>query len=857
MAQERQSLQSDILVPDDIVILLDGSVKTVARSMKSDDALRTLNYRLLSLRPADLDSLDQARNKISQAITDIEAGKFDLMFAVVAVRQKPNSDHVHEATTIRDQSLTHLRSIQCDDQLLAEILDKGKSALAADHDLRIQPTSDSLIQEAATYLNAQNSPITGGMDRLFTAERIPLLLCNEANSNIVARLPGYTGNIKPTDAAYVYLSSSFFDVKTAKPGRDQLAFNQILFDQVLSRGLGVLATADVAKMLAVDMQKINYELDRKRSDVVRYNKTNRRSIEMFDDAETTARTKLRVGPEAASNITHDDMSSIAGQVHHLLTYYQDPKDKEQIKNRFDHTIAFHDRLVAAIDFSVDGRILNFALPQTHAVSDIEDNVGPPLTAQGAVDRATTFARQKLPDHYRLRSYLKPTPDHQIDVKLTNDAGETHERIINLRQPNAEAALDIKRQVQAQLLDMPGIVPYRGPQKEGNYVVNLDELIPATPARHRIAPKYGEYHLKLDWRDCNEEVVLPLGVHYSAENREEATRRAEFVLEQLQNARAINEGRTHLPLTKRDIIDRLRVHVQQQNGRWDERTHGEIGDFPIALRFPFSKPGAAQESWLQIGELKTDGDPNYTWILPVSVIVNGQRLANASTHVNLHVRERSVAEQRAIDAVNHMMRIVSSLPPDAQWAIDPEHPRHLLNLSEAARTAELHLIDTNRLTDIQNELRSPYQQDLRVELVGEPVVAEGKQTFSLGIVRGGDHGLAEPVLANKEFNQPPVTVQRKFTVPVSQAADIQAFTDSINRTFRDVIREEYDPRSSLNYDAENIRKLKTPRHFNPNFAPNVFDRAIETHLKNFPDIESLDLHTSRARSRLAEAPTRLK
>jgi len=848
VVQEQKPLRCDILVPDDVVVLLDNSVKTVARAVHPTDPLQTYQYRLLALRPADLESPDKAREKIRFAITAIESGTFDAMFVNAARLQHPQVISAQgQAISLREHSLTHLRQLLEDQASLTNVLREGKRAVDADRVIGVHATDEAQIEQVAAYLSRSNSPITAQMDRLFTAERVPIMLHDNANSAAMRRVPGQDGPLRKDVGAHIYLSPILPNAASRDYHILSLQFNTVLFDELTSKQLGILRDEDITRASGTELSRVRYYLDRKRQDIGRYNKSSGKLIAMFPDSLEMAKRKAQSTSAARNTVNYDDATATFAEAHHLLTFYQDQADQSRIRDRFDTVVEFHDKAMQELDRRIDERLRGAVLPPPippQAIASTEVDTGQPLDAAEAIRRANSFATKQLPSHYKLRSYLVPTKDHRIVIKLTNDAGDTVERPIKISQPNAETALDIKRRVQAHLLDMPGIVPYRGPRKEGSYHVNLDELIPASAERHRISPRYGEYRLKIDWRDRNEEISIPLGVQYAAENRDEANERAQFVLRQLANARLENPERSHLPLTKRDLIDQLREHVQQRGGQWDERTHGEIDGFPVALRFPFSRPGMQQESWLQIDDLKTDGDPNYTWVLPVNVVVNGTRLANASTHINLHVRDRKTAEERAIGAVNHMMRTVSNLPANAEWAIDPERPNYLLDLTEAARNAAPHLIDTNRLTDIQNELRSPFQKDLRVQLVGEPVVADGMQTFTLGIARGGDQGLAEPVLANTGRGEPPSSVQRRFSVPVSRASDIPAFADAVNRTFREVISEEYDPRSSLNYDAENLRKLKTPRPFRPSFAPNVLDRAIDTHLPNHPEMTALDVHASR-------------
>ncbi len=846
MDQRPKTLQSDILAPDDVVVLIDGNVKTVAQSYLVYDDDLTCNFRLLSLRPEELGNHDHVKQKILATIDQIAAGGHDALF----VRAATLNNNEESAGLIRDTILDSLHQIATDETRLGEFIESAKKSLKETYDSGIYPTDSKAIEDLRSHLIRSGGMLPEVVDRLYHAEGVPFVVMSDHNVTIMdKRKPVGILN----EPAHLI---SIPDEKSSLSDEGQRTRHLSLINAMTLLGLtdkrrNIFSDKDIKSIPGMDYSRVKYYMERKRGDVQRHNRTGK-PIYMLP-AESVASSQRLNGLLDYDHKDHYDEIGTFKEAHFLLNYYQEEPQKSKLRERFDPVVEYHDAVMGKITQNAEERLQALRIPPRVTVEREQEEQHPktPLTADEAIARADRFARSTLPGHYKLRSYLQPTSDHRIALKLTDDAGDTVEKVITLAEPNAERALDIKRRVQAHLMDIPGVVPYRGPSKEGSYHVAMDELVPTAPPRSRVSPKYGEYRVKLDWRDPNEEMSIPLGVQHSEANHDEALRRAEEVSKQLNEARQANAGHTHLPLTKRDIIDHLRQHVQQQGGRWDERTFGEIDQFPTMLRFPFAQRGHQQDSWLQIEELRTDGDPNYTWILPINVVVNGQRLANASTHVNLHVRDRHAAEERAIETVNRLMQQINALPPQSQWAIDPERPTHLLELSEPARNASPNLIDKNRLTDLQNELRSPFQKDLTIQAVGEPTEQDGLIHFSLAIVRGREHGVTEPVLAKRGDDAPPVSVLRRFAVPVAHREDIPRFVEVVNNTFRNVIGEEYDPRSARNYDAEQLRKLKTPKPFNPNYAPNVFDRAIETHLPNFTEVSNLDEHVRRARSERPE------
>ena len=143
MVQESRSLQTDVLAPDDVLVLLDGSVNTVARSIRSPQELHTLNYRLFSLRPDELEDTSRAKVKIAAAISAIEAGSFDAMSTRAAAVQRNGEEVGPEPHELRDEALKQLQKLLGNDQTIRSVLEKGKVAVQQTRAKGILPIKDS------------------------------------------------------------------------------------------------------------------------------------------------------------------------------------------------------------------------------------------------------------------------------------------------------------------------------------------------------------------------------------------------------------------------------------------------------------------------------------------------------------------------------------------------------------------------------------------------------------------------------------------------------------------------------------------------------------------------------------------
>ena len=852
VAQELRSLQSDILAPDDVLVLLDGTVTNVTDAMRPLDRSKQLNFRLFSIRPSDLDKPEIVKASIKTAQASIENGLFDAMFLDASATMSPKKQPDPEvASKLKTDSQRILRTIEDDPTTLALTIAFGKNAVQKAHALGIRPTDERDFQHYHALLTQHGNLLPTSFDSLFASKRIPFIISQAANTT--ALRPQLTPGEEK--ANFVFFER-FYDETNSKHGKlDILTTSRMIVGLADSLRLDIVSNKQLASLPGIDFSRVKYYMDRKRPEINRYN-NNGHLIHMHAPENDVRAKRSRGGIPDGFDISaaYNELGTLS-ESHFLLEAFRDEPERSTIRDRFDAVIKFRDEAISDSSQRIDEYLNQCKLPTVSPVQNLDEPLEhprTPITVEAAISRVDRFARSQLPSHYRLRSLFQATPNHPIVLKLTDDTGHTAESTITTFEPDATRALDIKRRVQAHLLDIPGIAPYRGPLKEASHNIALDELLPSAPGRQRVTPKYGEYRLRIAWDQPKEEISISLGLNYSADNQPEAERRAAFVEQEITRLRDANPNSQCLPITKRDLCDSLRNHVRAHGGAWEELTHGQIDGFPASLRFPFAGRGHEQDSWLQIDALKTDGNPNLTWVLPIHVIVNGQKLANASTHVNLHVRDRQAAEARAIETVNRMMTIVSELPNHAQFAVDPELPRRLHGLSEAARAAAPHLIDTNRLKDIQNELRSPHQQDLTVRVIGEPRLVNGKQEFALGIFRGAENGVMEPVLEQPDLNQPPTAVRRSFAIDADKTDAVPNFEQNVRQTFQSIINEEYDPRSSRNFDREHMRKLKAPRPFHPDYAPLVLDDAIGSNLASSPAVTPVEPASYQARGRTHRA-----
>lgn len=848
-------IRSDVVGADGVVLLIHGKIASVFESLEPEQNLfDSYNYSLVALRPSDLDDREKVRQKLSDALKAVVSGDFDPIFRKAARVLGPDG---HTPESIRLAAAQILAQHLGSPAELDEVILKFKAAVKEAHHLGVSPSDDGKLNALRSYLESDRSPLTASLDRYLAAERVPFIIYGQGDGFLQKSRRGGSSLRRPSDASAFVVVGGFQENDVKARGQAGFTLSHLITDEFVTGKMKLSSNTELEHLPGVDFQKMKYQLGRKRKEIGPHNRNARLPVRMFPDEKTVAFVRANspdTSARATANELHDPACNL-GEAHHLLTHYTDEADRRMIRDRFDHVVAFHDAAMTHLDRKIEAHLHESRLPPLqlaalHAsqAADPPPADRTPLTAEAAVARADRFARERLPAQYRLRVLLQPTPTHPIVLKLTNDEGHTAETVITTFEPDADRALDIKRRVQAHLLDIAGIAPYRGPMREGSYHVEQDEFIRAEPPRTTLAAKYGEHRLNMAWQRPREEMGLSLGLASSPANREEAEGRAEFVREQLEQARRDHPEHRFLPITRHDLSETLKAHVQSLGRPWHERMQAPIDQFPAALRFPFPGAGGDQKSWLHVDPLKTDGDPNYTWVLPIHIVVDGHRLSNASAQVNLHVRDRHTAERRAIETVNRMMEQVRDLPRAARWAVDPEHPDRLQSLSEAARDAAPHLLDTNRLTDIHNELRFPHKRELAVRLARPPTAENGMLSFTLGLFRGGDGDLSDPVHEKPGVDARPRLAERQFTIPASKADDIGRFREQVDRTFRSVIEEEYNPRSALNYDRERMGKLKPLRPFQPQFAPRMMNDAIRSHLGEFPDIVSESPMVARPRVR---------
>jgi len=522
-------------------------------------------------------------------------------------------------------------------------------------------------------------------------------------------------------------------------------------------------------------------------------------------------------------------------------------------------------------------------PRTHIHSSGDDDEKLPVSASQLIDDATAWIRRQLPDGYRRwRCYLEPNNAHTIILKL-NQNNDTEPRILELdtHQPDNMRALRLKKQVQQMLIDMPELVPYRGPHRAGRYDMQMDEPIPSgefTAGRGPIRQN-GGYGVEFKWpaRDGRPEEVMSFGLGVLANDHggnPEAQQRYEEAIatiraEQDEYRQHADENRPYLPITKQDILDTVRQRTLNAGGNWLYPEAMANPDFHHHIVL-YSNGGenGDQSVELRTQRLRPSGTPNPTWSLPLQFAINGVQLTRGNGTINLHTGDIELAHERAMRVIQYIIERVNNWDgphaPDpnrcarngnrtpVHFAVNPDIPSRLLDFSQNDAVHEaFNRIDHSRLTDILNECKFMFRRDMHSRIINRTRPQDdGYASFTLSLARGMYDDRPETVYHPAHNGTPPGPTERHFRVRIRHGFDhdraIVDLNHSINRTLKGshdpkelspggVITEEYNPWSDLMFAEDRQSRIRGPREFFPDYGSKTFFNIVDNVRKTFPDI----------------------
>jgi hypothetical protein len=450
-----------------------------------------------------------------------------------------------------------------------------------------------------------------------------------------------------------------------------------------------------------------------------------------------------------------------------------------------------------------------------------DNTAP-ISWDELRNKAEAFVQARLqenPPFTMLRASLGLQQGHAITLQLSrwleDENGfrrvDSTEKTIELRQPDMEQALEMKRRLQTHLLQpqQPGqphpIVEYRRLHEGRNMAAENDPLPPTVPlpdpqqpnpdgSAGRFFKRGGLHTLRLVFPQegqgqANTTVMeIPLGVR-QGEPLDEPNRRRIMALGYLERLR--EQGQL---ATAQDVRLWLRNEVVRQQQEWSPAASINLGEHPEITRDIVVK-NLAQHTVLHVENPKLIGSPNDYWAVPIQIRVNGKTIA--TTRINTHIRDAETVLAQIEEITGHMrvgLERHAMEHPEATWVIDNKILGQLIE-TNGHRSGN---IDWNVIDRISAEL--PYIQKLDVVASAPEILENGKTGFTLRIQRRDGSLFKEGTSSNS------ATVERHFTLSPGDTGEetlqrIELFRQKTDGDFKKLLDDAYNPKSALNMQKD--------------------------------------------------------
>jgi hypothetical protein len=436
---------------------------------------------------------------------------------------------------------------------------------------------------------------------------------------------------------------------------------------------------------------------------------------------------------------------------------------------------------------------------------------------------------ETPPFDRFKASLVPQPPkHPIKITLGNAEGEVREVLIATNEPYYDRAIELKQGLQSHFLSKPNILAFRSVTKGGERSFLMDDPLPSIkPDSHNLYYTAGFYGLKVNYSEGEEKysVSFPIGLMDKKENTEQAEKRAEIILEHLE------QSRTEVPpiyITKSDTMEHLINELEERSlpTKWEKRERIKVGGFEERTDINFPPIGNQETKLAPVIITFEDGGINPTWRLDTAIEVDGVTVKDITT--NLHIRNGEAAEERAVEIVKDVIANLERLGeanPEITWSTERNGTltgRHVdMNLNKTMASSEVlqMVIDNSR----------NYKSDLSARLISSEQ-KDNKITFKVGAFRGNLHSLNEQV--NYPKDRP---IEMTFTIDASNKEQIGTFVSRIDKTFRAAAEEKYSSKIVMQESGE-IDKAKAPAGYSPITANNMLKDSIKTHLEDFPAIQ---------------------
>jgi hypothetical protein len=461
------------------------------------------------------------------------------------------------------------------------------------------------------------------------------------------------------------------------------------------------------------------------------------------------------------------------------------------------------------------------------------------------ERVNKFVKQCItsaPPYNMFRCNLGMQPGHTVTLNFSRWARNANEQqrvetvsdTIFLNEPNVEKALDMKKRIQSNVLNMQSIIEHRY-LHEGRFI-REDEILPASepildphqpnPDKRpgRVMIRGGLYILRLTFpktepREPYPYVEIPLGVQ-QADDSTKADNRRKQVLNYLEGAYA-----EHRRVTMQDIRVQLEQNVIHDNGSWERPATINLRQYPYVDRdvfVPFPN-GSEEGTTLKVGNPELKGSPNSFWTIPIAINSGGKRITEIT--FNTHVQDAYIAMGYIEKITSHIKEELETHGqkfPKSKWYLNEEN--RLTHIA-AEEIVGNHNMDKTLLHHIKNKMGFVRNLAIHEKVNGYDGNAEDKNKFTI-IVERADGSLFRE---KKEGELHPVAIEREFLIhqmpddEINKQEKCDRFREHIHAVFAELLKDAYDPVLDREEPSDEPGR-KAMQLYNAQTITNRFDAA---------------------------------
>lgn len=476
-----------------------------------------------------------------------------------------------------------------------------------------------------------------------------------------------------------------------------------------------------------------------------------------------------------------------------------------------------------------------------------------MHAQQAYDSGHTYFKSEIglkDNGYPITlSFSNEAGGSPLTYSLSNYNHEYASRGIEL---GLDDAIDLKIAVQSRILNQEGIEPLRTGRKRGHVSVGMDDAMPffsfdPLKRKTKVSPiGDGVYTLEINAPDRKHSKIIhasiPLGLNDDDGNILEARERERVVMDFIES-----HGKDEKWVTKKDVIDILKQHVQQEGKSWISRESIPLQGFAEPQIIHIVGGNKPQKITLAPITLTMDaGGPNPSWGAKIEFKTNDD---TDDKNQGKHLRSKT------LDTRTSSLQLATARILESLQGITTKEGVHTPGLIEmlkqhcAKNPNDRWYKDVNGVDLIGEKPLQHFFDDMRQydNQVGVMAVERGERDNKyiyilhpmLGTIPdlgGTAKPMPEVLKLRDNENGKKFPIEVVIAVPKSMKDKVSDFVEKVQSSMGDAATERYSSYALAAAEGEEDKR-KTPSEWRASTIKNLLEKAVETNLTSILGTEA--------------------